>query len=81
MFLSLHVSSNLMWARPLFINRLIHGRRIFFPIEGIELSLQEFVQFYPLFRTWKHDFQLADDFHVWLRFLDDVYRLIEEGFF
>ncbi|WP_144559292.1 DEAD/DEAH box helicase [Shouchella miscanthi] len=53
----------------------------FFPIEGIELSLQEFVQFYPLFRTWKHDFQLADDFHVWLRFLDDVYRLIEEGFF
>ncbi|MFB4210823.1 DEAD/DEAH box helicase [Shouchella sp. JSM 1781072] len=53
----------------------------FFPIEGISFTLEEFVQFLPLFRTWKTDFQLADDFNIWLRFMDDVYTLIEEGYF
>lgn len=52
-----------------------------FPVEGIEQSINQFVQSIDLYESWSNqeDLYLSDDFSDWIAFLKHVYELLSQG--
>lgn len=54
-----------------------------FPLEGLVFSMDSFLTYLPIFRTWKQesDIELAPDLEMWLQLFDHIQEAIIDGSF
>ncbi|WYQ53543.1 DEAD/DEAH box helicase [Bacillus sp. FSL W7-1282] len=52
-----------------------------FPVEGITLSIKQFIAYFPVFQTWKQKepLHLGADFSAWLAIVESIYGFIRAG--